>query len=54
MKYDPHAPIGDGLVDVLLESAESGDSKDHYVEGRVTLSPAEERRSSFEKLVPKP
>jgi hypothetical protein len=46
--------MGDGPVDVLLASSESGDDGQHNVEGRVTLSPVEERRSSFEKLDPNP
>jgi hypothetical protein len=42
--------MGDGPMDVLLASAESGDNGEHNVEGHVTLSPVEERRSNFEKL----
>lgn len=47
-----HAPLGEGLVDVLLALVESGDGEEHSGEVRVTLSPIEERRSSFEKLNP--
>jgi hypothetical protein len=50
VRHVGHAPMGDGPMDVLLASAESGDNGEHNVEGHVTLSPVEERRSNFEKL----
>jgi hypothetical protein len=46
--------MGDGPVDMLLASAESGKGGEHSGEVRVTLSPAEEYRFSFEKLDPNP
>ncbi len=45
--------MGDGPVDMLLASAESGKGGEHSGEVRVTLSPAEEYRFSFEKLNPR-
>jgi hypothetical protein len=48
-----HAQLGEGLVDVLLVSAESGDDREHSGEDRVALSPARDRKSNFEKLDPK-
>jgi hypothetical protein len=46
--------MGDGLVEVFLALAKSGDDGEHSGEAHVTLSPAEGRRSSFEKLEPNP
>jgi hypothetical protein len=44
--------MGDGPVDMLLTSVKSGEGGEHSGEVCVTLSLAEECRSSFEKLDP--
>jgi hypothetical protein len=52
LAHADHAPMGDGPMDVLLASAKSRDGGEHSGEARVTRCPAEEHKSSFEKLDP--